>query len=165
MVSVAEVLRRVVDEEPPTVRSLVPNTPRDLALICEKCLAKAPHERYATAGELAEELRRFSAGEPVSVRSAGVVEKTAKWARRKPIHAAAWTLGTVATVLLAFGVTVLTLWLQAAKNRDHANVSRGEAELAKGDADRQREKFERFEYGRTMQVAHQEWREHNIVST
>jgi len=197
--SVAEVLRKVAEDEPPTVRSLVPGTPRDLALICEKCLAKAPHERYATAGELADELKRFAAGEPVSVRSIGVVEKAAKWARRKPTRAAAYALTLAVVVLAGFGLALavllqdaLTARVQAEVARDHLDdekketeksrdvaeqarsgevVARNEAEaarnvavVAKDELAKAQEKLERVEYGRTMQVAHQEWRENNIAA-
>ena len=75
--------------EPPTKRNA--KVPRDLELICLKCLEKDPAERYPTAGALADDLRRWAAGEPVSVRAAGAVERVAKWARRKPTLAAAYT--------------------------------------------------------------------------
>ena len=89
-------LRKVVEEEPERPGKRVPGLPRDVELICLKCLAKDPAERYPTAGALAADLRRFAAGEPVSVRAAGVVERAAKWARRKPTLAAAYTLGLLA---------------------------------------------------------------------
>src|SRR5262249_48106353 len=59
--------------------------------------------RYPTAGELAADLGRFAGGEPVSVRAAGVVERVAKWARRKPTLAAAYTLGLLAGLLGGVG--------------------------------------------------------------
>ena len=86
-------LRKVAEEEPERPGKRVPGLPRDVELICLKCLAKDPAERYPTAGALAADLGRFAAGEPVSVRAAGVVERAAKWARRKPTLAAAYTLG------------------------------------------------------------------------
>jgi hypothetical protein len=66
--------------EPPTKRNA--KVPRDLELICLKCLEKNPLDRYPTAQALVDDLRRFDAGEPVSVRAAGAVERVAKWARR-----------------------------------------------------------------------------------
>jgi len=79
--------------KPERPRKKVPELPRDIELICLKCLAKDPAERYPTAGALAAELGKFVAGEPVSVRAAGIVERAAKWARRKPTLAAAYALG------------------------------------------------------------------------
>ncbi|MFO0957797.1 MAG: WD40 repeat domain-containing protein [Isosphaeraceae bacterium] len=104
------------------------------------------------------DLGRFASGEPVSVRSAGVVERAAKWARRKPTLAAAYTLGLLAVLLVGLGGVALWQWRAAER-------ARGLAVSARAEAERQREKFERFEYGRTMQVAHQEWRDNNVAAT
>jgi eukaryotic-like serine/threonine-protein kinase len=137
-------LRKVVQEEPERPGKRVPGLPYDVELICLKCLAKDPVERYPTTSALAADLARFAAGEPVSVRAAGVVERAAKWARRKPTLAAAYTLGLLAILLGGLGGVAVWQWLAAERLRD---------------------KFERFEYGRTMEVAHQEWRENNAAAT
>jgi serine/threonine protein kinase len=97
-------LRKVAEDEPERPGKRVPGIPWDVELICLKCLAKHPAERYPTATALAADLARFAAGEPVSVRPAGVVERVAKWARRKPESAALYMLGPPA---LLFG----ELWL------------------------------------------------------
>jgi eukaryotic-like serine/threonine-protein kinase len=68
-------LLKVVEDEPPPIRQFAPNVPRDLEAICLKCLRKEPHDRYATAGELADDLRRFQNGEPVAARSTGMFGK------------------------------------------------------------------------------------------
>jgi WD40 repeat protein len=154
-------LRRVVEEEPERPGRRARDVPRDGELICLKCLAKDPVERYATAGALAADLERFAAGEPVSVRAAGLVERVARWARRKPTLAAAYTLGLLAVLLGGLGGAAVWQWRAAELARDRADTARGEAEQARGreaetrgEAERQREKFERFDYGRTIQVAH-----------
>jgi hypothetical protein len=67
-----QLLVKVVEDEPEPLRQHAPGVPRDLEAICLKCLKKEPHARYASAGELAEDLRRFLAGEPVAARSTGV---------------------------------------------------------------------------------------------
>ncbi len=104
--------------EPPTKRNA--RVPRDLELICLKCLEKNPADRYPTAGALADDLRRFAAGEPVSVRAAGAVERVAKWARRKPTLAAAYTLGLLALLLGGLGGAAVWQWRAAARARDVA---------------------------------------------
>ncbi len=98
-------LRKVAEEEPERPGKRVQGLPRDVELICLKCLAKDLTERYPTARALAADLDRFAAGEPVSVRAAWVVERAAKWARRKPALAVAYTLGLlcVPLVVLAAG--------------------------------------------------------------
>lgn len=92
--SVASVLHAVLHEEPAPPRD--PHAPRDLAQIAAKALAKEPRDRYATAREMAEDLRRFLAGEPVAARPPGLVRLAVLWARRRPSLAAAIALGTIA---------------------------------------------------------------------
>jgi len=133
--NLAEVLLHVVEDEPPAVRSIAPSTPRDLALICEKCLAKAAHERYATAGELAEELRHFLAGEPVSVRSVGQAERLVRWVRRKPTAAAAYGFTLLAIFLAVVVLVVAGLWREAERAKTVAELAKIAAEGAKSDAE------------------------------
>jgi serine/threonine protein kinase len=59
-------LAQVLTGEPVPPRRLAPRTPRELELICLKCLAKRPHERYPTAKELWDDLDRFSRDEPIT---------------------------------------------------------------------------------------------------
>src|SRR5207248_1347194 len=68
-----DVIHKVINEEPPRPSSLQPGTPRDLETICLKCLHKNPQRRYATAEALAEDLRRFQAGEPIEARPVGTM--------------------------------------------------------------------------------------------
>src|SRR5205085_175793 len=80
------------------VRQIQPGVPRDLETVCHKCLEKEPGRRYATAAELAEDLGRFLAGEPVAARPVGRWQRGLKWCRRNP--AVAGLLGAVFGVLL-----------------------------------------------------------------
>jgi WD40 repeat protein/tRNA A-37 threonylcarbamoyl transferase component Bud32 len=150
-------LRKVAEDEPERPSKKAPGLPRDLELICLKSLAKDPAERYPTAGALAKDLSRFAAGEPVSVRAAGVAERAAKWARRKPTLAAACMLGLLAALLGGLGGAAVWQWRVAARARDAAKLAQGEAETA-------REQLAAVEYGRTIQMAHQQWRDDNVVA-
>lgn len=77
----------VRNQEPVPPRKLVPQVPRDLELICLKCLEKDPEKRFATAQALAAELRLFQEGRPITTRPAPWWERVWKWSRRKPAAA------------------------------------------------------------------------------
>src|SRR5260221_4715435 len=64
-VTALETLQQLVAEEPVPPARLQPRLPRDLEVICLKCLQKQPGQRYATAVDLADDLRRFATGSPI----------------------------------------------------------------------------------------------------
>lgn len=77
-------LRRALSQEPIAPSRLESSVPRDLEAICLKCLEKEPGQRYASALGLAEDLRRFLDGRPVTARHVGPIRRAWKWARRHP---------------------------------------------------------------------------------
>jgi len=127
-------LNQVVTADPPPPRRFVPSVPRDLELICLKCLAKFPSERYPSAAALAADLTRFANREPVSVRPAGRLEKAVKWVRRHPGRATIYGLTGTAAALLGLTLGVLDLWRAAAAARTAAEGDRGTAERALAQA-------------------------------
>jgi tetratricopeptide (TPR) repeat protein/tRNA A-37 threonylcarbamoyl transferase component Bud32 len=98
-----ETIRQVIHEEPVPPSRLQPRVSRDLETICLKCLAKEPHRRYAGAADLADDLGRYLAGEPIRARRTPAWERGLKWAHRHP--AAATLLATAATVLIGLAGT------------------------------------------------------------
>jgi WD40 repeat protein len=119
--------QQVVNDEPVPPRQLNSKVPRDLETICLKCLHKASARRYATAGALADDLRRYLAGEPILARRVGTLERVAKWVRRRPLVAALTGL----LIVLAAGGAGLVLW------------QLHETELARQDAVRNAEDYQR----------------------
>jgi hypothetical protein len=82
-----ETLQQVLHEEPVPPGRLRPRLPRDLERICLKCLEKDPRRRYASAHDLAADLRRHLNGETVRARPAPAHERLWRWARRNPVPA------------------------------------------------------------------------------
>ena len=110
--TVMDTLNQVQKMEPLPPRELAPNIPIDLQTICLKALQKEPNKRYATAGEMAEDLRRFLAGEPILARPTPAWERGIKWAKRRPALATAVSVSSVALVTV---VTFAFLWLNTQK--------------------------------------------------
>jgi len=159
-------LRRVIEDDPPPPSKRVPDLPRDLDSIALACLAKSPVDRYQTALELAEDIDRFTVGEPVSVRSVGKVERAWKWAKRKPVLAAVYTLTAAVLLMFAIGSILTVRWWRSENARNTAEQlrqsetkARALAEAARSEVEAARENLSRVEYGRTIEAAHQEWRD------
>jgi eukaryotic-like serine/threonine-protein kinase len=99
-----ETLRLVSDQDPASPRALRPGLPRDLETITLKCLEKRPARRYSGAAELAGDLERFLDGRPVLARPVSPLERAAKWARRRPVHAALLLLLGILVVAVPIGL-------------------------------------------------------------
>jgi tetratricopeptide (TPR) repeat protein len=89
----------------------VPGISRDLETICLKCLQKEPARRYPSAGELAEDLRRFLDGRPIAARPIGPARRSWLWCRRRPVPAA--LLAMLALAITVGSTLVISFWLRA----------------------------------------------------
>jgi eukaryotic-like serine/threonine-protein kinase len=96
-----DLLRRIAHEEPRRPRKLVPALPRDFETIVLKAISKEREDRYKSAQELADDLRRFLNGQPIQARQPGPVDLALRWARRHRRSVAS------AAMLLVIGVVGL----------------------------------------------------------
>lgn len=82
-----ELFRRICRSDPTTPRKLASNLDRGLEAVVLKCLAKKPGERFATAGELADELERWTADQPLRTRPESLPGRSRRWIRHHPVAA------------------------------------------------------------------------------
>lgn len=101
--TLADTLQQVQMAEPVSPTRLQPMVPRDLAVICLKCLHKEPGRRYPSALALADDLGRFLAGEPIEARPATALERTIKWSKRRPALAALIAVSFLSFLSLGIG--------------------------------------------------------------
>jgi tetratricopeptide (TPR) repeat protein len=98
-----DTILQLLEEDPVSPRRLNGKVPVDLETICLKCLRKEPARRYQSAGELADDLARFLAREPIQARPVSALRRAAKWARRKPTAAALVVVVVLALVASSAG--------------------------------------------------------------
>jgi len=147
-----DTVRRVVDDDPILPRRLRSDIPRDLEAITLKCLEKQPERRYASATLLAQDLRRFLAGEPTWARPLTPGERLANWARRRPALAGLLAVSATAALALAALATAYTLHLR--QSRDTAAALQASAERSAAEARQQREIADRSLYAFRMRQAY-----------
>lgn len=131
--SLLDTLAHLVRDDPIAPRRLQPKVPRDLETICLKCLNKDSARRYPTAAALADDLRRYLAGEPVRARPVGAAGRVARWIRRRPAIASLLALGATGA-LAAFALVV--------KEGRDARSAQGRAERAQQAEAKQRQSYQ-----------------------
>lgn len=128
-------LHQVLHDEPRPPRSLNDRIPRDLQTICLKAMAKEPGRRYATAGGMVDDLRRFLKGEPIMARPVGKLERGWRWCKRKPGLAVGMATGTAG--LLALVAALALYWHRVNVTRQLAGdlATKALAQARAGDVD------------------------------
>ncbi len=106
-------LNLVAESDPIAPRLLNPALDRDLETICLKCLEKDPKRRYDSAESLADDLHRFTAGEPITARRVSVIGRAVKWCQRNK----AMTVFT-SIVMVLCSAFLMYSWFEAYKEKD-----------------------------------------------
>ncbi|WP_152052079.1 serine/threonine-protein kinase [Tautonia marina] len=130
-------LSRISEETPPSIRKLNPAVPIDLETVVLKAMAKDPNDRYATAAELADDLRRFLEGRHVLARRPSPLDLASRWAYRHRL-AVASAVVLLMLVTAALGVAVVLIAREQSRTADAlAKVETAQSDLitAKNRAD------------------------------
>lgn len=136
--TVMATIQQVISRDPAPPRDVLDTVPLDLSTICLKCLEKEPEKRYSTADLLADDLERYLRNEPILARPSTTLERTAKWVRRKPLHAAlAVAAGLI--LMLVLGSGFLLAGFEAEKRR----MAQAESEREQKEAATQKRLRER----------------------
>ena len=126
----AKLLHRIAEEEPRAPRRINPAIPLDLETIVLKAISKSPVQRYATAGQMADDLKRFLEGKPTLARRPTPAQRIAKWAGR---HKNA-VLSAVGLLALAMaGLVVATLLITQEHSRTKAALAQSETNLQRAE--------------------------------
>ncbi len=138
---ISDTLLQLLEEEPVPPTRLQPGVPLDLQTICLKCLQKEPAQRYLTAEELAEDLERFSRGEPIMARPISRVERAWRWSRRKPRQAALIGAASFMGAMLMIGGPIVAGVIyqqkqEVIKAKNDIEIKEKEATVARGEAEK-----------------------------
>lgn len=118
----AQLMQQIVDHEPKRPRDIDERIPVDLETILLKAIDKNPAKRYSSAEQFGEDLRRFTADQPVLARRASWAEQTLRWMRRNvALTAAMFSMVVTIAVLVAATFAIL-----GQKKRSDQNFERAE---------------------------------------
>lgn len=157
-----ELLRQIAFDEPRPLRKIDCAIPADLDVIVRKAVNKSAGDRYASAQELADDLERFLERKTIRARPPGVLERTTKWARRRPAAAALAAVSILAVAALWAG----TLWhartLAAALHE--SELHRRQAETNEQRAIEREESLKQNQYAVSVKQASEALKSGNLAS-
>jgi WD40 repeat protein/serine/threonine protein kinase len=158
-----DLMQTILVTEPGSPRKSNPAVARDLEAIVLKCLEKDKARRYATAGELAADLRRFLRSEPVTARLSSPWELTVKWMRRRPANAA---LSAAVFLVGLIGIAaVFWFWQarQAVALRDLLAASLATSRQNEEEALRSEDLARHLAYAAKLTLAARDWQDANVA--
>ncbi len=116
--SPVDIVRQVTEREPPRPSTLNREVPRDLDIICLKCLEKEPARRFGSAERLAEDLERWLRHEPIRSQPSTAWEYGVKWVRRHRARAALYATVVVSFLAFTIGSVIFNIRLTAARKAE-----------------------------------------------
>ena len=136
-----KLLNQILHEEPLAPRFIDKSIPEELETILLKAMAKLPAERYASAGNLADDLKRFLEHRPILAKRPSMVDHARKWVRRHP--SVAWaTVVVLGISVVALGISTALVSRQQAltqaaleREKDRAQEARQRFDIARRSAD------------------------------
>ena len=148
-------LNMVTNREPVAPHLINPSVDRDLETICLKCLEKEPGLRYSTAEELAEDLHRYSTGNPIEARRLSGIGRTMKWVRRNPLGSTLIVVGLL--TLIGFALFEWRVAVSEKLLREEADAQRKAAETNYKLALRRETILRHFSYVGQIRQAYHAW--------
>lgn len=130
-----DLLEKVREQQPHWPKAVLGRHSLDVVTICNKALAKEPAKRYATAKDLADDLRRYLDRKPILARRTGRIERAVKWSKRHPAVAALYVVVAFSIFGLASALYVINEERKDAINaRNQADIAKNQADNAKNQA-------------------------------
>jgi tetratricopeptide (TPR) repeat protein len=130
-----ELLRQIASEDPVRPRRLERAIPAELEIIVLKAMEKRPQDRYGTAQELADDLRRFLSHEPIRARRPSLTQRAVKWARR---HQAAVVAAAAVSFVAATGLAIATAVIWKAKSDKETALTAAQTNYERAEDERQK---------------------------
>jgi hypothetical protein len=133
--SMEQLFHRILTSDPPPLRQLAPQAPRDLEVVVHKAMERDPARRYASAAEFADDLEALLELRPIRGRPPDVFERARREARRRPALSATLATGVLAAAVFS-ALVLLRARAERASAREHARL---EIERAGAAVERYRE--------------------------
>jgi serine/threonine protein kinase len=130
----AHLLQAIGLEEPTSPRRIDWQIPAELETIVLKAMEKNAGDRYGTAIEMGQDLRRFLEDQPIQARRPTLVQRARKWGRRHKAVVWAVALGLVVAVPALAGSTAWAFYKQG-QTEDALEIADGQRRAAQASAD------------------------------
>jgi serine/threonine protein kinase/formylglycine-generating enzyme required for sulfatase activity len=127
-----QVLYRITFEEPRPIRRIESSVPRDLEVICAKAMEKRPTDRYATAGDMAADLRRFLAHESIVAQPPSFARKARRALARHRVLSASAAVAVVAVAIGGLVTREVQARLARARDLGYMRATDLDAVIARG---------------------------------